>query len=220
MEWRGSEAWESSGQIFLCFKFAKQKFFLTRNLVCFNFLEMLIFTLSSFVYFCLVCFFEGEGWFRGWIEGIYMLAHLLCINFFHRTIWIFKDPSFSPPPSPHPLPLPLPATHTHTPTHTHIRTHTHAHTLLQLRLRPVCSHNLRWPLKPRHYKILKSQHRSWYFHLHVHLLVHCWYEVETILSSANVQSVERCSEKTWGEFTLQSLSLSLPQSQQIVLVKK
>ena len=148
------------------------------QLVCFNFLEMLIFTLSSFVYFCLVCFFEGEGWFRGWIEGIYMLAHLLCINFFHRTIWIFKDPSFSPPLSPHPLPLPLPATHTHTPTHTHIRTHTHAHTLLQLRLRPVCSHNLRWPLKPRHYKILKSQHRSRYFHLHVHLLVHCWYEVE------------------------------------------
>ena len=65
------------------------------QLVCFNFLEMLIFTLSSFVYFCLVCFFEGEGWFRGWIEGIYMLAHLLCINFFHRTIWIFKDPSFT-----------------------------------------------------------------------------------------------------------------------------
>ena len=100
MEWRGSKAWESSGQIFLCFKFTKQKFFLTRNLVCLNFLEMLIFTLSSFVYFCLVCFFEGEGWFRGWIEGNYMLAHLLCINFFHRTIWIFKDPSFSPPPSP------------------------------------------------------------------------------------------------------------------------
>ena len=90
MEWRGSKAWESSGQIFLCFKFAKQKFFLTRNLVCFNFLEMLIFTLSSFVYFCLVCFFEGEGWFRGWIEGNYMLAHLLCINFFHRTMlpWV------------------------------------------------------------------------------------------------------------------------------------
>ena len=191
MEWRGSEAWESSGQIFLCFKFAKQKFFLTRNLVCFNFLEMLIFTLSSFVYFCLVCFFEGEGWFRGWIEGIYMLAHLLCINFFHRTIWIFKDPSFSPPP-----PLPLPATHT--------QTHTATTTF------KVSARDLGWHLKPRHYEILKSQHRSRYFHLHVHLLVHCWYEVETILSSANVQSVERCSEKTWGEFTLQSLSLSLP----------
>ena len=118
----------SSRQIFLCFKFTKQKFFLTRNLVCLNFLEMLIFTLSSFVYFCLVCFFEGEGWFRGWIEGIYMLAHLLCINFFHRTIWIFKDPSFSPPPSPHPLPLPLPATHTHTHQHTHTHTHTHSRT--------------------------------------------------------------------------------------------
>ena len=171
------------------------------QLVCFNFLEMLIFTLSSFVYFCLVCFFEGEGWFRGWIEGIYMLAHLLCINFFHRTIWIFKDPSFSPPP-----PLPLPATHT--------QTHTATTTF------KVSARDLGWHLKPRHYEILKSQHRSRYFHLHVHLLVHCWYEVETILSSANVQSVERCSEKTWGEFTLQSLSLSLPQSQQIVLVKK
>ena len=161
------------------------------QLVCFNFLEMLIFTLSSFVYFCLVCFFEGEGWFRGWIEGIYMLAHLLCINFFHRTIWIFKDPSFSPPP-----PLPLPATHT--------QTHTATTTF------KVSARDLGWHLKPRHYEILKSQHRSRYFHLHVHLLVHCWYEVETILSSANVQSVERCSEKTWGEFTLQSLSLSLP----------
>ena len=188
---------------FLVFQICQTKIFSYAHpqLVCFNFLEMLIFTLSSFVYFCLVCFFEGEGWFRGWIEGIYMLAHLLCINFFHRTIWIFKDPSFSPPP-----PLPLPATHT--------QTHTATTTF------KVSARDLGWHLKPRHYEILKSQHRSRYFHLHVHLLVHCWYEVETILSSANVQSVERCSEKTWGEFTLQSLSLSLPQSQQIVLVKK
>ena len=114
------------------------------------------------------------------------------------TIWIFKDSSFPPSPfpssSPFPLLPPLPHKHTYTAT-----------TAFK-----VSAHDLGWPLKPRHYEILKSQHRSRYFHLHVHLLVHCWYEVETILSSANVQSVERCSEKTWGEFTLQSLSLSLP----------
>lgn len=86
----------------------------------------------------------------------------------------------------------------------HTQTHTATTTF------KVSARDLGWHLKPRHYEILKSQHRSRYFHLHVHLLVHCWYEVETILSSANVQSVERCSEKTWGEFTLQSLSLSLP----------
>ena len=115
------------------------------------------------------------------------------------TIWIFKDSSFPPQPLPFllsisPPPPPLPHKHTYTAT-----------TAFK-----VSARDLGWHLKPRHYEILKSQHRSRYFHLHVHLLVHCWYEVETILSSANVQSVERCSEKTWGEFTLQSLSLSLP----------
>ena len=151
------------------------------------------FILVCLLLLCLLVFQRWEGWFRGWIAGIYILVHLLCINFFHRTIWIFKDSSFPPPPSP-PLPLPPPPPHIHTATTTF----------------KVSARDLGWHLKPRHYEILKSQHRSRYFHLHVHLLVHCWYEVETILSSANVQSVERCSEKTWGEFTLQSLSLSLP----------
>ena len=154
--------------------------------MCFNFLEMLNFTSSSFFYFCFVrLFFCGGGRDSLKVELKDLYVSILAVT-------------LSPPPPPPPK------------THTHTHTRTHTHTLLQLRLRPVSSHNLGWPLKPKHYEILKSQHRSRYFHLHVHLLVHCWYEVETILSSANVQSVERCSEKTWGEFTLQSLSLSLP----------
>ena len=154
------------------------------------------FILVCLLLLCLLVFLRWEGWFRGWIEGIYILVHLLCINFFSshnlnlQRFFLPPTPLPSPPP---PLPLPPPP-HTHTATTTF----------------KVSARDLGWHLKPRHYEILKSQHRSRYFHLHVHLLVHCWYEVETILSSANVQSVERCSEKTWGEFTLQSLSLSLP----------
>ena len=61
MKCRGREARESSSQIFLCFKFAKQEFFsYARPLLCFNFLEMLNFTSSSFFTFVLfVCFSVG-----------------------------------------------------------------------------------------------------------------------------------------------------------------
>ena len=63
---KGGEAWEFFKPNLVVFQICQTKIFsYAQPLLCFNFLEMLIFNSSSFFYFCFVCFFEGEGWFRG-----------------------------------------------------------------------------------------------------------------------------------------------------------